>query len=124
MTAPEPAVEPALPPEVALAFAPLHKRNFGIACGAAMALLVAASTGIHLIRSPEDGMPLVLLGNYFTGYRVSPAGIAVGAFWAGVTGFVAGWFLAFSRNLALAVFLFVIRARAELAAQRDFLDHL
>jgi hypothetical protein len=37
---------------------------------------------------------------------------------------VAGWFFAFSRNLVLAAWLFVTRARSELAATREFLDHI
>jgi hypothetical protein len=35
-----------------------------------------------------------------------------------------GWFLAFCRNLLLAVKLFVVRTRAELSQTRDFLDHI
>lgn len=113
-----------LPAELALVFAPIHKRDFGVACGSAAGLLVAVFTGIHLLRSPDDGMPLSLLANYFYGYQVSLPGMLIGAFWAGVAGFVAGWFLAFARNFALAVSVFIVRTRAELAAKRDFLDHI
>jgi hypothetical protein len=113
-----------LPSDLQLAFQPLHKRNFGLACGAAAALLIACATAVHLVRSPHDGMPLTLLGSYFAGYRVSPAGIVIGAFWAGLGGFFAGWFLAFCRNFALAVIVFLVRTRAQLFETRDFLDHI
>jgi len=113
-----------LPPDIGLAFAPLHKRALGMALGCAAALLVAGVTGLHLLRSPEDSYPLYLLNQYFYGYSVSPAGMAVGGAWAFVAGFAAGWFLAFTRNFAIAATIFIARTRAELAATRDFLDHI
>lgn len=112
------------PRALVLAFAPVHKRHFGTACGAAAAILVVGLTVVHLVRSPGNPYPLSLLSNYFAGYSVSPTGAVVGGLWAGFAGFVAGWFLAFSRNLTVAVIVFLIRTRATLAANRDFLDHI
>jgi hypothetical protein len=83
-----------------------------------------ALTLIHIVRSPESGYPLSLLSQYFAGYSISLAGAVVGGFWAGFAGFVAGWFLAFTRNFVIAVIVFLIRTRATLAANRDFLDHI
>jgi hypothetical protein len=77
-----------------------------------------------MVRSPGDGYPLSLLSNYFAGYAVSPTGAVVGGLWAGFAGFVGGWFLAFVRNLTVAVIVFLIRTRATLATNRDFLDHI
>lgn len=108
----------------ALAFAPLHKRHFGTACGVAAATLVVALTLAHVVRSPDDDYPLRLLSQYFAGYTVSLAGAVVGGLWAGFAGFVAGWFFAFCRNLAVAVTMLVLRTRATMAASRDFLDHI
>lgn len=108
----------------ARAFARLHKRNFGIACGVATATVVVALTLIHLVRSPGSDYPLSLLSQYFAGYTVSLPGTIVGGLWAGFTGFVAGWFFAFCRNLAVAVTVLVLRTRATVAASRDFLDHI
>ena len=105
-------------------FAPLHKSAFGAAVGLTAALVVAAATAIHLVRNPEPPFPLQLLAVYFRGYTVSWRGALIGAFWAGFAGFVAGWFFAFCRNAILAVFVFVLRARAELQESRDILDHL
>jgi hypothetical protein len=113
-----------LPPTLLLAFAPLHKRHFGTACGIAAAVFVVFLTFVHLIRSPDDAFPLSLLSQYFAGYTVSPTGALIGGLWAGFAGFVAGWFLAFSRNFVIAVTVFLIRTRATLAANRDFLDHI
>jgi hypothetical protein len=68
--------------------------------------------------------PLGLLSQYFYGYSVTWPGALVGCFWGFITGFVAGWFLAFVRNLALTVAVFTLRTKAELAQTSDFLDHI
>jgi len=107
-----------------LAFAPLDKRAFGIAIGVATGLVVFGVTAVYLVRNPTDGFQLELLREYFYGYRVSWPGAIIGFGWGMLTGFVAGWFFAFCRNLAVAVNVFVIRAKAELLQTRDFLDHI
>lgn len=106
-----------------LAFQPLHKRAFGIAVGLAAGIAVAAATVVVLLRGDES-INLRLLDAYFTGYTVTWPGVLVGFGWAFVVGFTAGWFVAFCRNLALAVSAFVLRAKAELFQTRDFLDHI
>jgi len=113
-----------IPPELALAFAPLHKRAFGTAIGVAGGIGFFLLTAIELIRRPAAGVPLGLLGEYFYGYTVSWTGAFVGLFWGLAVGFVAGWFVAFCRNVALAVSVFISRTRGELEATRDFLDHI
>ena len=118
------AIEPTLEQRLELAFLPLHKRAFGFAAGFVSAVLVFGATMLHMLRSPEDNYPLVLLSQFLSGYSVTLTGALVGAFWAGVAGFVAGWFFAFCRNLALAVSAFMVRTRAELREVRDFLDHI
>lgn len=109
--------------DLELAFLPLHKSAFGTATALTAGLVVLAVTLIHMQRA-EDPFPLALLAQYYYGYSVSLAGAAIGFFWTAVVGFVVGWLFAFTRNLALAAMLFVIRTRAELAATRDFLDHI
>lgn len=113
-----------VPAALVLAFAPVHKRHFATACGMAAAILVMALTVVHLLRSPESSYPLGLLSQYFAGYTVSLTGVLVGGGWALFTGFVAGWFLAFVRNFVIAVTVFLIRTRATLSSNRDFLDHI
>ncbi|MGQ0734406.1 MAG: hypothetical protein ACT4QD_12205 [Acidobacteriota bacterium] len=85
-------------------------------------MTVAAITVLHLMAAPQDGLPLHLLAQYFTGYSVSWAGAAIGASWGFVTGFVAGWFVAFVRNFVLGVWVLAVRANAEFS--RSFLDHI
>lgn len=107
-----------------LAFAPIHKRAFGMAVGTAAGLIVFLVTVASLLFDPEGRVQLGLLSEYFAGYSVSWLGALIGAAWASFAGFVAGWFTAFVRNLAIATWMFVVRARAELHATRDFLDHI
>ena len=112
------------PPKLAYAFAPLHKRAFGIAIGLATGLLVFGATLVFLYRAPDVGPGLALLRHYFAGYTVSWQGAVVGFLWGFLTGFVAGWFFAFCRNLTVGILIFFIRVRSELAETRDFLDHI
>ncbi len=112
------------PDRTLLAFAPLHKTALGAAVGVAAAAMTFLVTAVYLIRAPEPGFDLGLLAQVFYGYSVSWRGALIGAAWAGFAGFVLGWFLAFARNLALAVMLLLIRTRAELDRTRDFLDHI
>jgi hypothetical protein len=107
-----------------LAFAPMHKRAFGIALGSAGALVMALLTLAVLLTDRAQEFPLGLLGQYMFGYNVSWPGVFIGAGWGFVIAFVAGWFFAFCRNSALAITAFAIRTRAELTETRDFLDHI
>lgn len=113
-----------LPPDLVLAFAPLHKRAFGMAVGFTLGLLVALITAAGTVLDPEGRVPIGLLSEYFYGYSVSWLGALIGAGWAFFVGFVGGWFIAFARNLVLAAWIFIVRARADLKATRDFLDHI
>lgn len=113
-----------LPPDLQLAFLPLHKRAMGMALGAAVGLTAFGTTAIPLMRSPADNFDLSLLAQYFYGYTFTWAGAFVALAWGFVVGFTAGWFIAFCRNLVIAASLWLTRTRAELAASRDFLDHI
>jgi hypothetical protein len=109
--------------ELSLAFAPIHKRAFGVAVGTGIGLFVFGITLFHLLVDPEMPNPR-LLAHYFYGYSVSWPGLAVGTGWGFVVGFVMGWFVAFCRNVVIATSVFVTRTRAELAQTREFLDHI
>jgi hypothetical protein len=111
-----------IPDVLALAFAPVHKRAFGVAIGAASGLLFFAATVVVLLRGTDVG--LYLLSQYFYGYAVSWSGAVVGLLWGFAVGFIGGWFIAFCRNLALAISIFISRTRGELHATADFLDHI
>ncbi len=114
------------PVERALArlFAPMDKLAFGVAVGTAAGLLLFALTAADLLLDRDGRVPLSLLAQYLAGYRVSWAGAAIGLAWGLAVGFVVGWFTAFLRNLVLALWLVAARARADLVASRDFLDHI
>jgi hypothetical protein len=104
--------------------APIHRRAFGVALGTACGLGIFLLTTADLLRHPEPGLNLGLLGQYFPGYAVSWAGAFAGLAWGFTVGFGAGWFVALIRNLVIAVWIFMVRSRHELAATRDFLDHI
>lgn len=112
-----------LPGATRYLFAPLDKRAFGLALGITAALVLAITTAVDLMR-PAPWLALNLLGHFFAGYNVSWTGLLVGAAWAFVTGFCAGWLLAFLRNFTLAASLFMLRTRAQLDEASDFLDHI
>ena len=114
----------ALPPELALAFAPLHKRAFGMAVGTAAGLAFFLLTSVHVLVRPSTALPLGLLAEYFYGYSVTWTGAFIAFGWGLAVGFVAGWFFAFCRNLALAISVFVSRTRGDLESTSDFLDHI
>jgi hypothetical protein len=105
------------------AFAPVHKRALGVAVGLTVALLVFVMTAFHIIARPTD-IPVDLLSQYFYGYDTTWRGALIGVWWGFVSGFAAGWFLAFLRNFAVGTWIFVVRAKASLAQTRDFLDHI
>ncbi|HEU4630959.1 MAG TPA: hypothetical protein VFS08_14510 [Gemmatimonadaceae bacterium] len=109
---------------LALAFAPLHKLAFGVAIGTACAVIIAAVTIAQPLLDPQDRTGLWLLSNYFVGYEETWRGALVGGAWGFGVGFVGGWFVAFVRNLVLAIWLLVVRARADLESTRDFIDHI
>jgi hypothetical protein len=112
------------PRSASLLFAPLDKRAFGVAIGVAVGLVVFGVTLLDLAVRSEPHEGLALLNQYFAGYRVSFSGALIGLAWGLSVGFCAGWFVAFVRNLVLAVSLFLLRERAELDETRDFLDHI
>lgn len=109
---------------VVLAFAPLHKLGMGAGMAVAAALVVFAATVVPLLRGSPSDHWIELLGAYFSGYDLSWKGAFIGAAWAGFAGFVLGWFFAFCRNALMGFRLIVLRARADYAATRDFLDHI
>jgi hypothetical protein len=124
-----------LPASLRFVFAPLVKRAMGMALGVALGGSVCLLTLVHLAlgalgitapagETPESGNWLWLLAQFFRGYEVSLGGAFIGLFWGFWAGFVMGWFLAFFRNFLVATWLIVIKTRARLAQDRDFLDHM
>ena len=119
-----PAPPDSLEQMLALTFAPMHKRALGMAVGLTAAVALFAVTAFHVIARPDGALSIELLSQYFYGYNVSWTGAFIGAWWVFVVGFVGAWFTAFLRNFAVAVWLMVVRMRANLDETRDFLDHI
>jgi hypothetical protein len=105
-------------------FGRIHKRALGVAVGTAAALLVFTITAFHIVLRPTEALNIILLSEYFYGYEITWRGAVIGACWAFWTGFVAGWFVAFVRNVWTGIRLFTLRHEGELISQRDFLDYL
>lgn len=110
--------------QLALAFAPLDKRAFGLAAGIVLAIALASLTVASMLIDASQRFPLALLSEYCIGYEVSIRGAGIGGAWMFVIGFVWGWFLAFCRNLVLAIWLISVNVRADVEASRTFLDHI
>ena len=114
--------EAALAPALRYVFSPVHKAALGVAFGLTCGTALALATIISMLASGAHGGPLVLLGQFFYGYDVTWAGAAIGLFWGFVCGFVAGWFLAFLKNLFTALWMFGLRVKSALT--QPFLDHI
>jgi len=119
------AKSPTHAPSVALACAPVHKLALGVAVGLVTGAAVFVLTVFHIgLHATGDGLNVGLLAQYFYGYEVSWKGSLIGFGWGCLTGFVAGWFVAFVRNVWTGIRLFTLRHEGELISQRDFLDYL
>ncbi|MFT5285824.1 MAG: hypothetical protein ACI8TQ_001992 [Planctomycetota bacterium] len=127
-----------LSPLMRRAFAPLKKRALGFATGLTFGGLLFFVTAYHIVFQPGvpenlTSMPfgkdpvghLRLLGQYFTGYEPDTLGGAgIGACWLIGLGFILGFVVAALRNLVVRIFLFSVRARGNLDANKGFLDQI
>ena len=121
---PAPESSPALPGDSHTEVVdPIHKRAFGMATGIVAGIVVFIATVFAVLRggAPNE---LALLANYFPGYSVSWAGAVLGGACGAFSFFVAGWCCALLRNFVVAASVWIVRAKAELKAGRDFLDHI
>jgi len=109
--------------EMVLAFAPLHKRAFGTAVGLVLGGCILVVTGVGIVRGDPPTI-LSQLRYYLPLFDLTWTGAVLGALSGFFAFFCAGWFLAFTRNFALAASIWVLRTRVELAQTRDFLDHI
>jgi len=108
-----------------LAFAPLHRLALGVAGGAVMGGAIFFATVLLLVKGGYPiGPNLALLGEFMFGYSVTIGGAFIGLAWGFGIGFFLGWGFAVAHNLAIWVWLIVIRSRAEMDQYGDFLDHM
>src|SRR6266545_3350769 len=121
----EAARKTGLPPAVVLVLAHLDPRAFGVALGLVMGLFLWVGTVILVIRGGEIvGPNLVLLSQYFVGYRVSLGGSFIGFFYASVVGFILGYAFAWARNFLVHSYVIYVRRRAEQEVLSDLLDRM
>lgn len=113
-----------VPNPLLLAFASIHRRALGVACGSVLGGLLSIATLILVGKRYDPPFGLGLLGQFFWGYSVSWQGVFIGFVWGMVVGFIFGWSLALVRNAAVWIWLTVIRSVAEMDEYSDFLDHL
>ena len=108
-----------------LAFAPLHRLALGVASGVVMGGLIFFATALLLVKGGYPvGPNLALLGEFMFGYEVTIRGAFIGLAWGFGIGFFLGWCFAVAHNVAIWVWLMVIRSRAEMDQYGDFLDHM
>ncbi len=110
---------------LARAFARLDGVAFGLAAGFAAGLsLFVATLWLVLLEGRVAGPSLHLLGQYFPGYTVTPAGSILGLAYAFISGFLGGWAFACLRNAMVFVYLVTVHRRAQLAHLRRILEYL
>ena len=63
-----------------------------------------------------------LLSQYFIGYTVTVKGAFIAFGYSFFWGFLAGWLLAYVRNLSIAFFIYRAKRKAEDLAIQDFFD--
>jgi hypothetical protein len=113
-----------LPPRIQSAFLPLRKHAMGVAIGATSALLLCFLNSVMLMRFGEGKM-LWLLSNYFPGYNPDEVlGVLIGICWAAAYGYASGWLLTALRNRVLSAYKLMIRSKAQLLSDSDFLDQI
>ena len=125
---PEPlplARETALDQAVLRAFAHLDKFAFAFSIGAVSGLAVFLATVALILKGGQVvGPTLSLLGQYFTGYSVTPAGALIGFGYAFFWGFIIGWLFAYLRNFATGLYVFRISKERDLSAFKNFIDYI
>ena len=96
-------------------FAPVLKLAFGVAVGVPFAVLFTVLAAYNTAFKPP-GFDFVWMSGqeFFPGYGPNALGIVLGIPWGFAVGFLAGWFLAFSRNLVNSIWIFIVGARQRL----------
>ncbi len=93
----------------------------GTLCGA---WVFAVTIWTAYAGSPASRRALVLLCQYFPGYRVTAVGGTAGLLYAFGAGFAAGYVAASIRNGIIRIYLGYLRRRAEQQQLSDILDRL
>lgn len=115
----------ALDQAIIRAFARMDKFAFAVSMGTVSGLAVLLATLILLLKGGQVvGPTLSLLGQYFTGYSVTPGGALIGFGYAFLWGFIIGWLFAYLRNFATGLYIFRISKERDLSAFKNFIDYI
>ncbi len=74
----------------------LDKKAFGLACGIIWGLTVLVAT--YWVMTRGGGHTLVLLQQFYFGYKISWWGAIIGLAYGFVNGFICGWIFAWLYN--------------------------
>lgn len=125
---PEPVAQEraaALDQAIIRAFARLDKFAFAVSIGTVSGLAVFLATIILILKGGQIvGPTLSLLGQYFAGYAVTPAGALVGFGYAFLWGFIIGWLFAYLRNFAAGLYIYRVSKERDLSAFKNFIDYI
>jgi protoporphyrinogen oxidase len=108
---------------IEVVFARLDPVALGTAIGIVSGVGLWLATIVLVLKGGRTVAPtLSLLSNYLVGFKVTWAGSVVGLIEAGVLGFVLGYILAWLRNLGMELYAGIVRRRAQVEEEREFLD--
>ena len=106
-------------------FARLDTWALAAATGTVAGLLFLLLTLLPVVTHDTTLFPfLILLRQYFFGYRASIAGAFLAGGYGVLWGGALGWLFAWSRNLLFALYLYQIEQKSRMRSLRDFLDRM
>jgi protoporphyrinogen oxidase len=105
-------------------FRKVDRAALGAAVGVTSGLLLFLATLVLVQQGAVEHSGLGLLGQYFPGYRITPAGSVLGLGYGFLTGFALGWSFAFLRNATVFLYLAITQRRAERLALRRLFEYL
>jgi protoporphyrinogen oxidase len=96
---------------------------FGAGLGAVCGLGLFLMTIFLVLKGGSNvGANLVLLGQFFPGYKVTLFGSLSGLLYGSIVGFTTGWCMALFRNTAMFLYFSIIRKRVERGFMTDLFD--
>lgn len=114
-----------LPEGLRPAFAPIRRRALGVGFGATLGLAFFLFAIIHPLFGLDNDLLVWLVGNnFFLGYAPTPLGACIGLLWGLGVGFASGWFVAWMRNVSIALWVTATLAKAQLRQDSEFLDEI
>ncbi|MGB7210121.1 MAG: hypothetical protein WBD27_15805 [Pyrinomonadaceae bacterium] len=123
-TTPENLVHDPTEKLIVQSLAKLDGKALGIAIGLFLGLAIFLATNFLLYKGGDViGPNLALLGQFFIGFEVSFLGSLIGGIYGLISGFIIGWLIATLRNLALSIYMFVLRLKGSMSAVNDYIDN-